>query len=401
MQFGRDFLAHWRLDPAIAYLNHGTLGAPPSAVLERQQAIRDDIERQPARYLLRELAGAVPRPWLPEGRLSTAMRPVARFVGADPDDMVFVGNVTTGLNAVLQSIALGPGDEVVIADLAYGAIINATRHATERAGAVTRVLEMPFPIREPGQVVDAVRAVLGASTRLVVIDHITAMTALVLPVADIVAVCHAHGVPVLVDGAHVPGAIALDLAAIGADWYAANLHKWAHAPRPCGFLWAAPDRQAGLHHPVISWGYQRGLHPEFDWNGTFDPSPFLAAPAGIALLQAWDWPAVSRYMHELAWTAGQMLADRWGTSIDAPRAMIGTMITVPLPAHAGSSDADADRVRLALLVEDQVEVQLHAWRDRLWARVSAQVYNDLADVERLAAGVVRIAGDRRSAARAR
>ncbi|MCC7010302.1 MAG: aminotransferase class V-fold PLP-dependent enzyme [Acidobacteria bacterium] len=388
--FGRDFLQHWLLDPDITYLNHGTLGAPPSRVLAAQQAIRDAIERQPAQYLLRELSGAMPMPWRAEGRLREAMRPIAAFVGADADDLVFVSNVTVGLNAVLQSYDLRPGDEVVVADLAYGAIANAARYAAARAGAAVRTLVMPFPIRDRGVVVAAIRDALGPRTRLLVIDHITAMTALVLPIAEISALCRAAGVPVLVDGAHVPGAIDLDIPSLEVDWYAANLHKWAHAPRPCGILWAQRDRQPALHHPVVSWGLDRGFHAEFDWNGTFDPSPWLAAPEGVAALEDWGWPAVRDYVHDLAWTAGAMLGRRWQTTVEAPRDMIGAMVTVPLPDRAGSTDADADRVRLALLTEARIEVQLQAWRGRLWVRVSAQVYNDPADVERLGVAVDRL-----------
>jgi isopenicillin-N epimerase len=211
----------------------------------------------------------------------------------------------------------------------------------------------------------------------------------VLPVARIAAGCHARGVPVLVDGAHAPGSIALDIASLDVDWYAANLHKWAHAPRPCGILWARPDRQAPLHHPVASWGYGHGFHQEFDHVATNDPTSYLAAPEGIALLREWQFESVLAYIHQLAWDAGQMLATCWDTALDAPRAMIGAMVTVPLPESAGSTPADATKLRLQLLVEDRIEVPVHAWRGRLWTRVSAQVYNERSDVERLAEAVKR------------
>ena len=153
--------------------------------------------------------------------------------------------------------------------------------------------------------------------------------------------CHARGVPVLVDGAHVPGARALDISALGVDWYSANLHKWAHAPRGCGILWAAPDRQAMLHHPIVSWGRDRGFHHEFEHTATADPTSYLAAPEGIALLQEWDFAACTAYMHNLACTAGELLADAWGTEFTTPREMIGAMVTVPLPLSAGTTDDEA------------------------------------------------------------
>jgi len=226
-------------------------------------------------------------------------------------------------------------------------------------------------------------------TKLVVIDHSTATTALVLPVAAIAAACHDYGVPVLVDGAHVPGALALDIPSLGVDWYAANLHKWAHAPRSCGILWAAADRQSSLHHPVTSWGSGGGFREEFERIATSDPTSFLAAPEGLALLEEWNFEAVLRYIHSLAWEAAQILTGCWGTTLDTPRAIIGAMVTIPLPENAGATNDDATRLRLELLVDDRIEVHLHAWRGRLWVRVSAQVYNDRSDIMRLAEAVRR------------
>lgn len=385
-------LEHWLLDPAVAYLNHGTVGATPKEVLAVQQRIREDIERRPARFMLRELTGALPAPERAESRLRESVRPIAEFVGAHAPDMVFVPNVTVGMNAVLQSIRLNEGDEVIITGLAYGAVAIAARAVAARCGASVVVVDLPFPPRSPGDIVDAVRTALTARARLVVIDHITATTALVMPVADIAQICRARDIPVLVDGAHAPGSIDVDIGALNVDWYAANLHKWALAPRSCGFLWARGDRQADVRHPIVSWGSGTGFLEEFENHATHDPSCALAAPAGVALLHAWGWPAVRDYMHALAWDAGRLLTEQWRTSITTPERMIGTMITVPLPESAGSTDADAMRLRLALLDEDLVEVQLHAWKGRLWVRVSAQIYNTLSDVSRLADAVSRRSG---------
>lgn len=387
--FGRTMLAHWRLDPAVAYLNHGTVGATPTRVLAAQQALRDEMERTPARFLLRELTGTFPAPWRSESRLREAARPVAEFVGARAEDLVFVTNVTTGMNVVLQSIPLEPDDEILIPDLAYGAIAITAQAVAQRAGATVRTVAIPFPPSSSAEVVTAIRDGLTDRTRLVVVDHVTAMTALVLPVDQIAEVCHARGVPVLVDGAHAPGSIDVDISALGVDWYAANLHKWALTPRSCGFLWARADRQEGLHHPVVSWGRDKGFLAEFEQHATHDPTCALAAPAAIALLQEWGWSRVRDYVHGLAWEAARHLTTQWGTRITTPEDMVGAMVTVPLPEAAGSTDADAAALRLALLEEDKIEVQLHASTGRLWARVSAQVYNDVQDIDRLGQAVLR------------
>ena len=382
-------LEHWLLDPESTYLNHGTVGATPRRVLQRQQALRDEMERQPSRFMLRELNGHQPMPWRDISRLREASDQVAAFLGARPDDLVFVPNVTTGMNAVLGSLPLGPGDEVVITDLAYGAIVLAAGFVVDRGGATLRTIHIEYPIRDAGDIVEPIVRALTPHTKLVVIDHVTAQTALVLPVEAIAAECHARGVPVLVDGAHVPGSRPLDIASLGVDWYAANLHKWAHAPRGCGILWAARDRQSVVHFPIVSWGHNKGFRDEFEHTATGDPTSYLAAPEGIALLRDWDFDACVEYMHGLAWEAADILTERWRTTFEIPRDMVGTMVTVPLPQDAGASDADATRLRLALLLEERIEVQLHAWRGRLWTRVSAQIYNDRADIARLADAVAR------------
>jgi isopenicillin-N epimerase len=387
--FGRTMLEQWLLDPEFTYLNHGTVGATPRRVLQRQQALRDEMERQPSRFMLRELNGHQPMPWRDVSRLREASDQVAAFLGARPDDLVFVPNVTTGMNAVLGSLALGPGDEVVITDLAYGAIALASGFVVDRGGATLRTVHIEYPIRDAGDVVEPIVRALTPHTKLVVIDHVTAQTALVLPVAAIAAECRARGIPVLVDGAHVPGSRPLDIPSLGVDWYAANLHKWAHAPRGCGILWAAPGRQSVVHFPIVSWGHNKGFRDEFEHTATGDPTSYLAAPEGLALLREWDFAACVEYMHGLAWEAADMLTERWRTTFEIPREMVGTMVTVPLPQDAGATDADATRLRLALLLEERIEVQLHAWRGRLWTRVSAQIYNDRTDIARLADAVAR------------
>ena len=385
-------LAEWLLDPDGTYLNHGTVGVPPARVLRKQQALRDEIERQPARFMLRELGAELPAPWRRQSRLREAAAPVAAFLGSRPDDLVFVPSVTTGINAVLRSVALEHGDEVVVSDLAYGAVVLAANVVARERQATVRTIEMPRPVRSRDAVVQAFASALNPRTRLVVVDHITAQTALVMPVAEIAAACRAQGIPVLVDGAHAPGSLAVNIPALGVDYYSANLHKWAHAPRACGILWATADRQQTLRHPVVSWGSGKGFLREFEWQATGDPTAYLSAPEGIALLHEWGFEAALGYMHGLAWEAADLLTTRWETTLETPREMVGALVTVPLPERAGTTDDEATRLRLSLLVDDRIEVQLHAWHGRLWTRVSAQVYNDRSDIERLADAVLRKIG---------
>ncbi len=387
MPYGHSRLADFALDPDVTYLNHGTVGVVPRRVLAAQQALRDRIERQPAAFMLRELftfAGA-PRPG---GTLiRQAAGRVASFVGASADDLVFVDNTSSGVSTVLRSLDLAPGDELVVTDHVYGAVTLAARAVAADHGATVRVVEVPYPAFDTGVLMERLAAALTPRTRLVTVDHIASETAIVFPVREVAALCRARGVPLLVDGAHAPGSLALDVPSIGADYYVANLHKWAMAPRSCAFLWAAPERQAGLHPLVLSWGAGGGYTAEFDWIGTRDPTPFLAAPDGIAFLEDAGYDALRRYNHDLAWRGAQLCMARWGTELSLPDSLFASMVSIPAPDALGSTSEAASRLRDALLVDDHIEVQVHARGGRIWIRVSAQIYNDETDMERLAAAV--------------
>src|SRR5258707_2436790 len=174
--FGRAMLQHWLLDPDVTYLNHGTVGAPPRRVLQKQQSLRDEIERQPSRFMLRELSAEHPMPWRSVSRIREASDQVAVFVGSRPDDLVFVPNVTTGMNAVLGSVPLAAGDDVVVTDLAYGAVAILAGVVCQKTGATLRTVHIEYPVRDGGDVVGAIVKALTPRTKLVVIDHVAART---------------------------------------------------------------------------------------------------------------------------------------------------------------------------------------------------------------------------------
>jgi isopenicillin-N epimerase len=251
---------------------------------------------------------------------------------------------------------------------------------------------MPYPVYSTSELVEAFVAAIGPRTRLAIVDHITSQSALIVPLAEIAAECHQRGVAVLADGAHAPGAIPLDIPSLGVDWYIANLHKWMWVPRSSGILWTASQRKSDLHPAVISWGLDQGFAAEFDLPGTRDPSAHLSAPTAIRMMEEFGAGAVREYNHSLAWQGAALLAERWDSEFVTPESMIGTMATVALPASMGSTADDAMQLRTQLLFEDHIEVQVHAYRGRLHARISAQIYNDLSDVERLAAAVGRRRG---------
>ena len=246
----------WGLDPDVTMLNHGAFGACPRVVLRRQQELREQLERDPLQFFMRQM-----QPLLDESRQT-----LARAIGAQSDDVVFVRNATTGINAVLRSLPLSPGDELLVTDHGYNACNNVVDFVAERAGATVVTVPIPLPIRTGGQVVDAVLDRVTERTRLAVIDHITSPTAVVFPIEQIARGLDERGVDLLVDGAHGLGMVPLELAELGAAYYAGNCHKWLCAPKGAGFLHVREDRQAEMQPAVISHGFvaMRGRGDPFE-----------------------------------------------------------------------------------------------------------------------------------------
>jgi isopenicillin-N epimerase len=387
---------HWLLDPAIDFLNHGSFGATPIGVLEAQAEWRRRLETEPVRFMVETYPGAMER----------ARAALATFIGANADDLAFVPNATGGCNTVLRSLRFEAGDEMLTTDHAYNAIKNAMEFVAARNGARVVVAEIPFPLPSADEALERILAAVTLRTRLAVIDHVTSATAMVLPVERLVAALHERGVPVLVDGAHAPGMLELDLAAIGAEYYTGNLHKWVCAPKGAAFLWVRRDRQEGIRPLTISHGANLPLdggrtrfRAEFDWQGTADPSAWLAVPAALqfgASLLPGGWHELRERNHRLALAGRDLLCEATGQEPPLPDSMIGSMASVPLgwepqPASVQGVDLYGDRVHGALL-EAGFQVMVTPWPQRPegqpWrrlVRISTAAYNELPQLQRLAA----------------
>jgi len=389
---------HWALDPTTTFLNHGSFGATPKRVLDAQSAWRARLEAQPVEFFVRTLPSA----------LEHALGRLAEFLGARAGGLTCVPNATAGVNTVLRSLAptWSAGDNVVTTDHEYNACRNALDFAATGAGAQVRVAAVRFPNASPEQVFDAVLAQVDDHTRLVLIDHVTSPTALVLPIEPIVAALRARGVAVLVDGAHAPGMCPLDLDALGADYYTGNLHKWVCAPKGAAFLYARADRVASLRPLSISHGANATLRPgqsrfraEFDWTGTADPTPWLCVPEALDVVGALvpgGWPEVRARNHALCLSARDALCDALGQRRPAPDAMLGSMAAVPVPPtpHLPPSALGLDPLQEALWVSARIEVPIVPWpmagAERAatatgghLVRVSAHLHNAPADYARL------------------
>ncbi len=381
----------WTLDPAVTFLNHGSFGACPRPVLEAQQRLRERLERQPVRFFVRDL----------EPLLDDARSALAAFLGADPEGLVFVTNATTAVNAVLRSLALAPGDQLLVTDHAYNACRNALDFVAVAARAEIVVVPVPFPLASADAVVEAVLARATPRTRLALLDHVTSPTGLVLPIERLVRELAGRGVDTLVDGAHAPGMLPLDLGALGAAYYAGNCHKWLCAPKGAGFLHVRRDRQGGVRPVVISHGANNPrtdrsrLLLEFDWTGSHDPTPYLCVPEALRFLGGLlpgGWPALMARNRALALEARHILCSALGAEAPAPEDMVGALAAVPLPdgsAAPGRSPLYVDPLQDVLLERYGIEVPIVPWPapPKRLVRVSCQAYNAREDYERLAAAL--------------
>lgn len=371
--YGAAAKAEWGLAPEIANLNHGSFGSTPLSVMAAQDAWRRRIEANPTKFMSRES-----RPLLRE-----AARKVAAELGSHGDDIVFSENATSAANAVLRSLDLKPGDEILITGLGYPAIRNAALYVAERAGARVIEVPIPLPVRDAASIVSAVEATLTDRTRLAIFDHICSHSALVLPVERLTAVAHRAGAAVLIDGAHVPGQLPLDLGALGAEYYVANLHKWLMAPRGTGILWARRDLQAALHPLTISHGYRKGFVEEFDWTGTKELTGWLSAPAGIEFFHRMGGERLMTRNRELVHAMARMLSEAWGTPLGGPLDMFASMAVIALPNAGPATPERSTELRLHLAEQHGIEAAVNASDGRLWVRIMAQAYNEPADYERL------------------
>ncbi|MDF5726247.1 MAG: aminotransferase class V-fold PLP-dependent enzyme [Rhizonema sp. PD37] len=382
----------WLLDPTVIFLNHGSFGACPRAVLKAQQCLRTRLEEEPLRFFGRE--------W--EGLLDDARSKLATFIGANSEELVFVPNATTGVNSVLRSLSFLPDDEILTTNHEYNACRNALDFIASRTGVRVVVAKIPFPITSQQQVIEAVLEQVSSKTRLALLDHITSQTGLIFPIQTLVQELQKRGVDTLVDGAHALGMIPLNLRNIGATYYTGNCHKWLCAPKGAAFLYVRRDKQPEIRPLTISHGANSSrtdktrFQLEFDWMGTDDPTAFMCVPEAIAFMDSLlpgGWAELMQRNHQLVLEARQRLCEALGVSLPCPDEMIGSMAVVPIP--------DALENRNFMSLHDElfdrfgIEVPVVPWQEtpRLLVRVSAQIYNNLEQYEYLAKALMELVAE--------
>ena len=374
-----ELAAAFQLRPNMVFLNHGSFGACPQPVFATYQEWQRELERQPVEFLGRRLPDL----------LAQARATLGSFVGADGDDLAFVPNATHAINIVARSLDLGPGDEVLATDHEYGAVARSWRFVCEQRGARYIVQPIRLPLSHPDEVVEQIWAGVTSRTRVILVSHITSPTALIFPVAAICRRAREAGIMSVIDGAHAPGQIDLDLTALDADFYAGNCHKWLCAPKGSGFLYARRELQTLLQPLIVSWGW----HPEvvgktpfidyFGWSGTADPAAYLSVPAAIAFQQEHDWQQVRLACRELLAVARGQIAALTNTTQICPDGSEWwiQMAAVPL----GRCDVASLKARLWDIY--QIEVPIIVWGDMALVRLSVQVYNSPGDIEQLVAAL--------------
>jgi isopenicillin-N epimerase len=365
----REFL----LAPDIAFLNHGSFGACPRPVLERCQAWQRELEREPVDFIVRRLPSL----------LADARGALAEYVGAAPSDLAFLPNATTGVNLAARSLELGPGDEVLATDLEYGACDLAWEWVCRRAGARYVRARTPRPLAGPDEVVAALFAHVGDRTRALFVSHVTSTSGLVLPVGEIVARARSAGLVTIVDGAHAPAQVPVDVEALGADFYAGNCHKWLCAPKGSGFLHVRSERQEQVDAAIVSWGYEAGksFAERLEQQGTRDLAAWLSVPDAIAFQAEHRWDAVTARCRALTLAARRELCALLGTEPPAPEEMLAQMATVRLPRpDPGLSDRLFNEHRIEIPVVDPA-------RDGL--RLSVAAYTSESEIERLLSALAR------------
>jgi isopenicillin-N epimerase len=360
------------LDPEITFLNHGSFGATPKVVFQEYQRVQRELENHPVKFLAREL----------EGRLNQARQVLAKYLQATASNLIFVSNVTIAINIVARNLQLGPGDQVLTSDHEYGAMDRLWRFLSKRRGFEYIIRKVPTPVNSQEEIIEAIWRGVTDQTHVIFISHITSPTALRMPVDEICHRAREESILTVIDGAHAPGQIDLELDALGADFYGANLHKWLCAPKGSGFLYAKPEHHETLEPLIVSWGWESEkpgislLADYHEWQGTRDPAAFLAVPTAIEFQQEHDWSNLRKGCHQLALAFQVKIAELTGIDPLSSPAFFEQMVSVQLP------EVETEVLQSRLYDEYKLEIPVFLWNGVPLIRISVQGYNTRSDIER-------------------
>jgi len=374
--------AHYFLDPEVIFLNHGSFGATPRTVIAAYQEWQLRLERQPVKFITREL--------LPE--LKKARQILGDYVNADADNLVYIPNATFGVNIIARSLQLEAGEEILTTDHEYGACENVWNFISQKKGATFIKQSIPLPLASPADISEYFWQGVTSRTRVIFISHITSPTAGRLPVEMICKRARDAGILTIIDGAHAPGQISLDLSGIDADFYIGNCHKWLQSPKGAGFLYTQRALQPLLEPLVISWGWGEGSTftsgskylDYFEWMGTNDPSAYLCVPAAIQFQEQHHWPAVRQRCQQILADGLRRIDELTGleSAYSVRAAPFVQMGVVRLPQMR-----EIFAFQRELYEQYRIEVPCIEWNDQHFMRISVQGYNTAQDVDALVAAL--------------
>ena len=362
---------NWSFEEGLTYLNHGAYGATPNVVIQEQNRFRAELENNPTAFFGLQY----PKYY------QSARDKLAEFLNANQSEIFLTENATAGVNTVLRGIDFEHGDRIVTTSYAYGPLRGALSYLRDRYGVEVEYVDIPFPLSDEAEIAERVSSALTPSVKLLFIDHVASATGVIFPLQSIIAAANENGVPTLVDGAHAPGMIPLNLRELGATWYVGNCHKWMCAPKGAAFLYSQSEHE--LSPLSLSRGYGSGRQAEFEWIGTRDASAWFSIPAALRFLEGLPLAEAQQRNIRLADDAAKLFSERWGVPRTAPRSALAAMETLPLPGEWGDVQESSRKLMRWLYEEHKFIAQFYPFDDRLWFRISAQVYNKIDDFQRL------------------
>jgi isopenicillin-N epimerase len=383
-----DYIKYWRLDDEYIFMNHGSFGATPKAILDKQREYRDKLENEPVRFFIREA----------EELFFGSKKKLSKFVNADEKDIVFVSNATYGVNAVLKSLVFKSGDELLTTNHEYHSCKNTLDYVAKRNRANVVVADIPFPINSDSEVVENLLKYITKNTKILLIDHVTSPTGLVFPIKQIIDEFQTRGIDVLVDGAHSAGMLDLKLNELSPAYYTGNCHKWMCTPKGSAFLFVREDKQKDIFPVVTSFsepevenGNWTKFQTRFYWNGTFDISTFLTVGDTIDYMNNLypdAWGGIRKHNHELALAGRKLIMETLGVNNCAPDSMIGSLASIPMPDMNTDQIPHLyiDDIQNILFNEYKIEVPVMIWPNapKRVIRISAQIYNSIEQYKILA-----------------
>ena len=386
------YFDYWMLDKDIVFLNHGSFGATPLKILEKQNYYRELMENEPVDFFVNIM---------PE-LLYKSKRALADFVSISPHDMVFVQNTTTGVNQILTSFPFKKGDEWLVTSHAYGACMNAIKHFAHRNKIVLKTADIPFPVKNDEEILIAIGQMISSKTKLALIDHITSATGMIFPIKEVIDLLHAHGVKVIVDGAHAPGMIPLNITELDADFYVGNCHKWMCAPKGSAFMYVKREFQESVKPLVISHFNDTDLNGDshwsnqFMWDGTHDFSQYLCVGDTIEFMNSLHphgWQGIMDHNHKLAWQGAQLIAEKLNIELPLGEKYIGSLVNIPMPDGEEGFPKFNETCPLKKILFEKYKIEVPIFffpaAPIQWLRISAQLYNSVEQYEYLADSLVR------------